>query len=861
MDIRDLDIKDMNTNKTNSKEKHQANSFNLLDTAPIGLMTLDLNFNVIRINRFGSDMLATTQKAIEGRDIRSFVAPLDQDSLHRHLQLVARRTVALSIKVKLLKANGELLHTQWWSKIDADAQHSNEKYLVVSFADITAQALNKPLLRRKNAFQRTLIDQSPFAIFSTDINGVLNTVNPAAERMFGYSARELTGKATPLIFMLKEELSNRAGTINNGLLLDHPIKILTDHFNQNGEGNAEWTYVRKNGTRGVMLLSIAQVHAFAGAPGSVIFEAIDISEQKRQERVITGLNRTLKARVRDLHQAKQRSEATLMAIADGVVITDEYGKIETANSAAASLFDANKTELVGRYLNDILHFETTEGEPILEVLDKCINNKTALRPTSSRKIANKDGHHRHIEETIAPITTHYGQVTGAVLVFRDVTDKVRLIKKVIHQATHDELTGLHNRRYFNKIVKQTLLDLAAAPADNGGAMMVLDLDHFKAVNDSCGHLGGDALLCRVSSVLRQSCPENALVARIGGDEFAIFLRQCSPQSAYETALTIIEGISTIRFEWEGKLYRIGVSIGLALTDSHCNDPVRLQSRADNAAYTAKRSGRNRVHIYEQSGRHLCEDVNNDWFNRINRAVDEDHFKLYTQKIQALSDVNHFSFEFLIRLHNADDTVIMPDKFIPMAERYNLMSAIDRWVANNAFQWLHHHAPQIDALERCSINISATSFSEDGFCAFIEDQMRKWQVPCTKICFELTETDRISDIATTASAMAHLKKLGCKFSLDDFGAGYTSFELLKTLPVDYVKIDGKLVREAAANPIDYIMVKSICDISTAMGTETIAEYVDSEQVLSSMQEIGVDYVQGFYIDKPRILSEFNVTQIH
>ena len=385
-------------------------------------------------------------------------------------------------------------------------------------------------------------------------------------------------------------------------------------------------------------------------------------------------------------------------------------------------------------------------------------------------------------------------------------------------------------------------------------MCYLDLDQFKVVNDTCGHIAGDALLQQISMLLKDHARAGDLVARLGGDEFGLLFENCPLVKAEEIARLLCSVIGDLRFAWEDKVFEVGVSIGLVPVTRTSENPTQLLSQADVACYTAKDLGRNRIHVYAPEDEELSRREHElHWASLISGALEQNRFRLYVQPILSLDGSsattwNHY--EVLLRMLDDNDSEILPGVFIPAAERYNLMPSLDRWVIQNTLAYLGKQRRLLDAGDiTLSINLSGNSLNEEGMQAYIEGKLARLNVPPQAICFEITETAVIHNIARASEFIRSLKRLGCRFALDDFGSGLSSFAYLKTLPVDYLKIDGEFVRDMVNDRIDDAMVASINNIGHVMGIKTIAEFVENSAILERLRELGVDYAQGYGIARP------------
>ena len=425
-------------------------------------------------------------------------------------------------------------------------------------------------------------------------------------------------------------------------------------------------------------------------------------------------------------------------------------------------------------------------------------------------------------------------------------------------ASHDALTGLVNRREFERRV-QRIFDTVRRDNDEY-AVCFLDLDQFKIVNDTCGHVAGDELLRQLTTVLEKVVRKRDTLARLGGDEFGVLMEHCSLKDANRVATSILSAIQNYQFIWEGHTFKLGVSIGLVPITQSTSNFDQLLKDADSACYMAKELGRNRIHVYRVDDVDLAKRSGEmQWVTHINEALEGDLFTLYAQAIVPLSNSDNTHFEFLVRMIDVNGSLFPPGAFLPAAERYNLISQVDRWVINNAFTLLAANPDFLADISFCSINLSGQTLSSPEILEFIISQLQESNINGSKICFEITETAAISNLSIAMEFISKLKDMGCRFALDDFGSGLSSFAYLKNLPVDYLKIDGIFVKDIAEDPIDHAMVKSINEIGQVMGMETIAEFVENDVIKGMLKEIGVNYAQGYGIGKPKpfdeILKEF------
>lgn len=447
----------------------------------------------------------------------------------------------------------------------------------------------------------------------------------------------------------------------------------------------------------------------------------------------------------------------------------------------------------------------------------------------------------------------HGPEALVLMVCEDIDDAYKLSEKLSYHSSHDELTGLSNRKVLEERLSRVIDSAHSERTEH--TLAILDIDQFKIINDTCGYQAGDELLRQTARILKDIVRKRDTVARIGGDEFAILCEDCSPEQAMITIEQARRALEQSPFVWLRTEHKISASVGLVAITEACDGVTSALSMADTACYAAKDYGRNRVHAYHvDDAQVVARHGQMRWATRINDALREDRFELHFQPIKPVSEpACGAHYELLIRMRDERGALIMPGEFLPAAERYNLACQLDRWVITHAVEWLRAHPRQLERLHLCSINLSGQSFGNDEVLKCIVEHLERSPEIASRVCFEVTETAAISDIVQATRFVGTLKSLGCAFALDDFGSGFSSFSYLKTLPVDFLKIDGSFVREMANDSTDLAMVRSINDIGHVMGKKTIAEFVEDAAVLELLRTLGVDYAQGYEIGRPLPLS--------
>ena len=552
-----------------------------------------------------------------------------------------------------------------------------------------------------------------------------------------------------------------------------------------------------------------------------------------------------------LFREKESAQITLQSIGDGVITTDARCNVEYVNPVAEELTGWKVDDASGRPIDEIFRgFHEETCEPLENPLAVAIRRDRAIKSVRPTLLIRRDGNELYIESTASPIRDGKGIVTGGVLVFHDVSESRDLNRRLSYHASHDILTGLVNRREFENRVERALK--SARARETSYALLYLDLDQFKIVNDSCGHSAGDALLGQLGALLKSKIRWRDTLARLGGDEFGVLLESCSLEEAMNTAETLRMAISEYKFVWEERTFRLGVSIGVVPITADNEDVAALLTAADSACAAAKEAGRNRILSFQENDIDLMRRRREmQWAARINNALEENRFELFRQTIQPLqAEEQGAHYEILLRMRDENGGIISPGLFIEAAERYSITPAIDRWVIRSAFRWLVSEADERERLALCSINLSGQSLGDEKFLPFVIDQFRMSGIDATKICFEITETAAIASYSQANRFINALKEIGCKFALDDFGTGLSSFGYLKHFPVDFLKIDGSFVKEILHDPIDREMVRSINEIGHLTGKRTIAEFAENEEIITMLRGMGVDYAQGYGVSEPK-----------
>lgn len=517
-----------------------------------------------------------------------------------------------------------------------------------------------------------------------------------------------------------------------------------------------------------------------------------------------------------------------------------------SNPSAEVMFGYKAGELLGKKITSL--YTPANSNPVRE-------SKNLIRELSSKKKWHGEIYSVRKDSTQFWCSVNVSElehpVYGKVWVFvgSDITERRQANEKLVYQARHDGLTGLINRAEFERRAHRLISSVRKRKEAH--ALCYMDLDQFKIVNDNCGHSAGDELLRQLGQVLHDSVRPRDTLARLGGDEFGVLMENCTLSQAQRAVADLQQNIQEFHFIWEGQSFRIGVSIGLVAIDESTPSLTELLRHADAACYTAKDLGRNRIHVYHPEDAEIAQRHGEmQWVSHINQALADNRFTLYAQEILNFRQPEDQHFELLLRMIDEQGNIVPPGAFLPAAERYEIMDKLDDWVIRNALALMSNHSSLFTQIRLISINLSGQSLTNPAFLDTVISKIQQFKIDTSKLCFEITETAAISNINSASAFIAKLKGLGCRFALDDFGSGLSSFGYLKSLPVDYLKIDGMFVKGMVDDPIDCSMVKSINDIGHVMGMKTIAEFVENDDIRDMLKEIGVDFAQGYGIGKPK-----------
>ena len=755
-----------------------------------------------------------------GRQV--LVADLANDPFWQSRRAVAlecgvRSTVSIPIKA----GSGRVLGALGVYRQDAGLPNRGELQLIEDAAQLAGIAIERrasdAALRASEAKFRQLFENAMEGVYQSSRDGRLLSVNPAFVRMLGYSSAEEL-YALPSAAMCYWYPADRAEFARR---LESEGKIR----------NAEFRLRRRDGQQIVVHES---AHAMRDDAGHIIgYEGTiaDITERKQAEQAMFA--------------EKERAQVTLQSIGDAVISTDAEGNIDYLNPIAGGLTGWSVDEARGRPIGDVLSIvsEATRT-PIENPVLVALRSGEQVGPGEQSVLTSRNGQSIAIQDSASPIRDRLGKIIGAVIVFHDVTKERRLKRALAYQASHDALTGLINRREFDNRLHEAVQ--AARQSGAHYALLYVDLDQFKLVNDTCGHPAGDRLIRDITGLLQTRVRASDTIARLGGDEFGVLLENCTLEQAGVIAESVRQAVRDYRFVWGSASLSVGASIGVVEIGTETESAASVLSAADIACYSAKDQGRNRIHLYDGGGT-ATRHREMHWVAQVTRAVDEGRLDLCFQTIRPIgpSPLSQPFAELTVRLRDDTGDIVPPSQFIPAAERYNVMSMIDRWVVQRTVDLLREHR---GAAPLFAVNLSGTSLNDQGFLDYVLGRIDDDAI-ARGLCFEITETAAVANLQSASYFMQELRARGCRFSLDDFGSGLSSFRYLKTLPVDFLKIDGDFIANVAQDAVDRSMVEAISQVGRTLGIATVAERVESEAVLAALGRIGIDFAQGFFLSQP------------
>ena len=675
---------------------------------------------------------------------------------------------------------------------------------------------------------KAVLDYAVEAIVTVDEQGVIENFNPAAEKLFGFSAVEAIGQGISLIMPLA------ARKTHDEYLQRHAITPLSRMLGREFQEHA----LHKNGTEFPVSLHVSEMWV----DGRRLFTGMmtDISERL--------------AMLEQLNAREQRLHTVLNNTAEGIITFDEWGSIEGFNQSAEKLFGWAEDEVLGCSIAELISPQTRENRN--RYIEHFMRSEIQRLIGHEGEVSgvHKDGSNFPMAIKITGMRLENRQKYIALV--SNISERKAMMEDLRRLAEHDGLTGLYNRAYFHGELER-VVERVRRNETTSCALLYIDLDHFKYVNDTLGHAAGDKVLLEVAGILNRRVRKSDLIARLGGDEFTLLMYDIQPEQMRKVADSFRRQLTEHAFFFEGHPITIGCSIGAAMIEPTVQSSAEIMSHADLACHIAKRSGRNQVHLFAPADAKDVATMSLDmgWSRRIREAIEQNRFVLACQPIVSTNDRAVTTYEVLIRMLDENGGLIMPGGFLPTAERFGLSLDIDRWVIVNAIETLaEQRRTQMDLCY--TINLSAQTLNTPMICDLVQECLQATGLDPSALVFEITETAAISDLSAASALLARLRALGCRTALDDFGSGMSSFAYLQELPVDIVKIDGRFVKHIASSAVDKAMVRAMNDIAHALGKQTIAEFVESEEAFQILVDLGVDFGQGYHLGRPDVVAPCN-----
>jgi len=799
----------------------------IFERAAVGIAQLDLEGHFLQVNQRLCEFLGYSHEEMLRSSMQEISDPRDLEaSLRLRQKAISGEIDTYNLERRYRHKDGRLV----WGQMIVSLVRSETgapQYFISACKDITERKQAELDLRRERDFTDAILNTVASLVIVMDKQGHIVRFNRSCEELTGYRFGEIKDRY-PWDFLLIPE--------DREPVRDVFQRLTAGHFPNQHQN--EW--IARDNTRYMIDWSNTALVDARGDITYIIATGINITERVKTERELLRVN--------------ERNRLLLDSAGEGIFGIDSEGNCTFVNRAGQEMLGFSNQELLDNNMHELTHHTRPGGlaYPAEEcAILQALTGKEGVR-VNDEVFWHKDGSSFPVEYSAFPFSEE-SKIAGAVVVFRNVADNRAMVRKMDYLATHDSLTGLANRYAFERRLRQAMESVAAEEAEH--VLCYLDLDQFKVVNDTCGHVAGDELLRQLSTVLHKRVRQGDTLGRLGGDEFGVLLENCPMEDAMRVVDDLRSVVQEFRFVWEKKIFSIGVSIGIVAINTATESISTALSKADTACYAAKEAGRNRAHVYEPDDVDLVRRHGEmQWVSRIHQAFEDKRFFLRRQRIVNIdpNPARGECFEILIGLRDRDGHTIPPGAFLPAAERFNLMPTMDRWVVRTTLQWLGDSEFQLDTLVFFTINLSGTTLADDFFLQFLINEIKDSAVPASKICFEITETAAIANLQRATLFMTELKQLGCRFALDDFGSGMSSFAYLKNLPVDFLKIDGTFVRDISSDEVDRVMVEAINKVGHVMGLQTIAEHVENQETLHILKTIGVDYAQGYELGAPEPL---------
>jgi len=803
---------------------------NILEGTQAGTWEWNVQTSEVRFNEQWAAIAGHTLDALRPLSLQTWIDLVHPDDLHQSNELLRRHLAgedaAYECEVRMRHRDGHWVWILSRGRVMTWTADGAPQWMYGTHLDITSRVAERQAIEEVRDRIALATESGGIGVWDFEVATGIATWSDWMYRLYGLPLHTAIENRTYLRYLHPDDRAlvkkDMRDAIEHGQPFDHEIRLVWD------DGSIHHLRSTARATR--------------DENGKVV-RLVGVNWE------VTELRR-LAAELAEQHELLR---VTLQSIGDAVVTTDANGRVNWLNPAAERMSGWLSSEAIGLPFDQVFHvIDEQTRQVIAPSLSTQLQRTPAVGLLHHALLVSRGGEEFSVEDSAAEIRNVESAVLGVVRVFRDVTEKRRLTREMSHRATHDALTGLVNRTEFDARLRRLL----QTTQDQGGehALMYIDLDQFKLVNDSCGHAVGDELLQKVSALLTQSIRSRDTLARLGGDEFAVILEHCSVEQSQRVAQQICQRMDDFRFQHDGRRIRIGTSIGLVPIDDRWTSTAAILQAADTSCYAAKEAGRNRVHLWFDTDLAMrARHGQMAWATRIEQALDEDRFTLFAQRIAPCQgSEGGLHAEVLLRMIEPNGSLAPPSAFLPAAERFSLSARIDRWVLRRTIAWLQTLPPtaQVDMI---SVNLSGQSIGDRAFHRHAIDTLNAAGPEVVhRLCFEITETAAITNLGDAAVFIDQVRALGVRIALDDFGAGASSFGYLKSLAVDILKIDGQFIKNIIEDPLADAAVRCFIEVAKVVNVKTVAEFVDRREVLARLGEIGIDYVQGFLLHRPEAL---------
>lgn len=808
----------------------------IIEATGAGTWEWNVQTGQTRFNEQWAAIVGHTLDELGPVSIETWLSLVHPDDLERSRELLARHfageTEHYELEARMRHRDGHWVWVLDRGRVLTRTADGEPEWMFGTHLDVTARKLQKEALRKSEDLMNRTGEVAGVGGWELDL--------VAGTLMWTSQTRVIHGVPPDFVPTLDTAIDFYAPAARPA------IQAAVERAMATGEGwDLELPLVRADG-RQLWVRAVGNAEFEDGRPVRLLGGFQDITQRR--------------ALHEELAEQHELLRVTLQSIGDAVITTDRHGRVTWLNPVAERMTGWRTAEAKGHAVGQVFHIvdEATRAPTDSPVASGLLEGTATGRTRQAILIA-RHGEEFGIEDSASPIRNEAGEVLGVVLVFHDVTEQRRVSGEMTYRATHDVLTGLVNRTEFETRL-QRVLDKAHEERSEH-ALMYIDLDQFKLVNDACGHSIGDRLLQQVARLLGDSVRARDTLARLGGDEFAVILEHCSAEQAQRAARQICERMEDFRFIHDDKRFGIGASIGLVPVDHRWQTAAAVLQAADTSCYAAKEAGRNRVHLWFDTDQAMrARQGEMQWASRIGQALDEDRFELYAQRITPLTRPDPcLHAEVLLCMRDVGGALVMPGAFLPAAERFHLSTRVDRWVLRQVVARLKRR-DALSGLTSLSVNLSGQSIGDRAFHRqALEILGNAGQAVCSRLCLEITETVAVTNMADAAVFIEQVRGLGIRVTLDDFGAGASSFGYLKSLPVDFIKIDGRFIRDVVDDPLDEAAVRCFVDVARVIGVRTVAEFVDRPAVLERVKELGIDFAQGDLMHEPEPLEALLATR--